>query len=229
MRENTPVIERTRTSGQSIEINKVLKNTYLLLSMTLLWSAGVAYTAMAMNVAPISPFIYLAVIFGIGFVLNKTANSSMGILVTFLFTGFLGFYAGPIVNLYTQYHGGGIVVQALAGTGLIFFALSGYVLTSKKDFTFMRGMLFVGLMVGVIGSIGYLLANYFFGVHISGLSVAFSAFFVILMSGFILYDTSSIIRGEQTNYIMATVSMYLNIYILFMHLLNLLSFFSGDD
>ena len=227
MQSNSPVIERTR--GQSIEINKVLKNTYILLSATLLFSAAMAGVAVAMNVPPINPFIYLAVIFGISFVLNKTANSSMGILVTFAFTGFLGFYAGPIVSIYASNFGSGIVVQALAGTGLIFFALSGYVLTTKKDFTFMRGMLFVGLMIGLIASIAYLVGNYFFGWYISGLSLALSAFFVLLMSGFILYDTSSIIRGEQTNYIMATVSMYMNIYVLFMHLLNLLSAFSGDD
>ena len=227
MRENAPVIERTR--GQSVEINKVLKNTYLLLSATLVWSAAMAGVAVAMNVGMINPFIYLAVIFGISFVLNKTANSSMGILVTFAFTGFLGFYAGPIVQFYSSAFGSEIVVQALAGTGLIFFALSAYVLKSKKDFSFMRGMLFTGLMVAVIGSILYFAGDYFFGWYISGLSIAFSAFFVILMSGFILYDTSTIMRGEQTNYILATVSMYMNIYILFMHLLRLLAFFSGDD
>ena len=227
MRQNSPVIERSR--GQSIEINKVLKNTYLLLSATLVWSAAAAYMAIAMNVGFINPFIYLAVIFGIGFVLRKTADRRMGLVVTFLFTGFLGFYAGPIVAHYASNFGSGIVVQALAGTGLIFFGLSGYVLTTQKDFTFMRGMLFTGMMVAVIGYLTYFVAQYFFGVHISGLSLAFSAFFVLLMSGFILYDTSSIMRGEQTNYIMATVNMYMNIYILFMHLLNLLSAFSGDD
>ncbi len=229
MRQNAPVIERTRSSGQSIEINKVLKNTYLLLSVTLLWSAAMAATAVSMNVGFISPWLYLGVVFGLSFVLQKTANSSMGILVTFAFTGFLGFYAGPIVNYYSSTFGSEIVVQALAGTGLIFFALSAYVLKSQKDFSFMRGILFTGLMVAVLGSILYFAGNYFFGWYISGLSIAFSALFVILMSGFILYDTSSIIRGEQTNYILATVNMYMNIYILFMHLLRLLSVFSGDD
>ncbi len=227
MQSQSPVIERTR--GGSIEINKVLKNAYLLLSATLLFSAAMAGVAIAMNVAPINPFIYLAVIFGISFVLSKTANSSMGLVVTFAFTGFLGFYAGPIVSIYASTFGSQIVVQALAGTGLIFFALSGYVLTTKKDFSFMRGFLFAGLMVALVASIGYFLGSYFFGWYVSGLSVALSALFVLLMSGFILYDTSSIMRGEQTNYILATVSMYMNIYVLFMHLLNLLSAFSGDD
>lgn len=227
MQSHSSVMDRTH--GHSVEINKVLKNTYLLLSATLLFSAAMAGLAVAMNVAPINPFIYLAVILGISFILNKTADSAAGIFVTFAFTGFLGFYAGPIVGMYASTFGSQIVVQALAGTGLIFFALSGYVLTTKKDFTFMRGFLFVGLMVGLVASIGYLIAGYFFDVHIGGLSLALSALFVLLMSGFILYDTSTIIRGEQTNYIMATVSMYMNIYILFMHLLNLLSAFSGDD
>ena len=188
-----------------------------------------AGVAIAMNVQPINPFIYLAVIFGISFVLAKTANSAMGLVVTFAFTGFLGFYAGPIVSIYASSFGSQIVVQALAGTGLIFFALSGYVLTTKKDFTFLRGFLFVGLMVGLVAAIGYMVANYFFGWYVSGLSLALSALFVVLMSGFILYDTSTIMRGEQTNYILATVSMYMNIYVLFMHLLNLLAAFSGDD
>ncbi len=227
MHSTSPVMDRTQ--GRSIEINKVLKNTYLLLSATLLFSALMAGVAVAMNVGPINPFIYLAAIFGMSFLLSKTANSSAGIFVTFAFTGFLGFYAGPIVSIYASNFGSEIVVQALAGTGLIFFALSGYVLTTKKDFTFMRGFLFVGLMVGLIASIGYLVAAYFFGLQISGLSLALSAFFVLLMSGFILYDTSTIIRGEQTNYVLATVSMYMNIYVLFMHLLHLLSAFSGDD
>jgi modulator of FtsH protease len=226
MNEN---IVLTKRSDARIEINKVLKNTYLLLSITLLWSAGIAGLSMLMNVPPISPFIYLAVVFGLSFLLNKTANSAMGLVVTFLFTGFLGFYLGPIISLYVSHSGSEIVIQALAGTGLIFFALSSYVLTTKKDFTFMKGMLFTGLMVGVIGSLVYFMGNYFFGWHISGLSLAFSSFFVVLMSGFILYDTSSILRGEQTNYILATVSMYMNLYLLFIHLLNLLSFFSGDD
>jgi len=227
MQPYAPVIERTRS--RSVELNKVLKNTYLLLSATLLFSAAMAGVAIAMNVAPISPWIYLAVLFGMSFLLHKTANSAAGLLVVFAFTGFLGFYAGPIVSLYASNFGGQIVVQALALTGLIFFALSGYVLTSKKDFTFMRGFLFVGLMTAFLVALLYFAGNYFFGWYVPGLSLALSAVFVLLMSGFILYDTSAIMRGEQTNYILATISLYMNIYVLFMHLLNLLSAFSGDD
>jgi len=222
---NTAAVTRTGSAG--IEINKVLKNTYLLLSATLLFSAAMSFVSMSMGVGSLNPFVWLAVTIGLLFAVNKTAESSMGILLTFVFTGWMGFWLGPIISMYTAMHGSGIVMQALGGTGLIFFALSGYVLTTKKDFTFMKGFLFAGLMILFFGSLFYLIGSYFFGLYISGLSLAISAGVVLLMSGFILYDTSTIIRGEQTNYVMATVSMYLNLYNIFIHLLNLLSAF--DD
>ncbi|PCJ48323.1 MAG: BAX inhibitor protein [Gammaproteobacteria bacterium] len=222
---NTATI--TRTSGMSLEINKVLKNTYLLLSVTLIFSAAMAGVAIATNATFINPFLFLGVAMGLLFAIHRTAEKSMGLVLTFVFTGWMGYWIGPTISAYTAMHGSQIVMQALGGTGLIFFALSGYVLTTRKDFTFMRGFLFAGLMILFFGSILYLVANYFFGVAISGLSLAISAAVILLFSGFILYDTSSIIRGEQTNYILATVGMYLNIYNIFIHLLNLLSFF--DD
>ncbi len=217
----------TRAPGVSIEINKVLKNTYLLLSATLVFSAVMAGVSIANGATFINPFLWLAVCFGLLFAINKTANGPMGLVLTFAFTGWMGYWLGPIIGMYTSMHGSGIVMQALGGTGLIFFALSGYVLTTRKDFSFMRGFLFAGLMVLFFGSLFYLVANYFFGFYVSGLSLAISAGVVMLFSGFILYDTSTIIRGEQTNYILATVSMYLNIYNIFIHLLHLLSAF--DD
>jgi len=217
----------TRTSGISLEINKVLKNTYLLLSATLIFSAVMAAVSMSMNAPHPGLLIWIVVAFGLLFGINKTADSSMGIVLTFAFTGWLGFTLGPMLTMYTANFGSDIIMQALGGTGLIFFALSGYVLTTKKDFSFLRGILFAGMMVVILSMVLYYVANYFFGVQISGLSLAFSAIIIILMSGFILYDTSSIIRGEQTNYVLATVSMYLNIYNIFIHLLHLLSVF--DD
>ena len=227
MQHQSPVIERTR--GSSLEINKVLKNTYLLLSATLIFSAAMAGVAMAMNVTMINPFVWLIVAFALLFAVHKTAESSAGLFLVFAFTGWFGFWAGPIVSMYVSAVGGGIVVQALAGTGLIFFGLSGYVLTTKKDFSFMRGFLVAGLMIVFFGSLFYLIANYFFGFYVSGLSLAISGLAVLIFSGFILYDTSDIIHGRETNYIRATVSMYLNIYNLFMNLLHLLAAFSGDD
>ncbi|MCP4413785.1 MAG: Bax inhibitor-1/YccA family protein [Gammaproteobacteria bacterium] len=217
----------TRTSGVSIEINKVLKNTYLLLSATLIFSAAMAGVSMSMNAGHPGIIIWLVVTFGLLFAVNKTAESAMGIVLTFAFTGWLGFTLGPLLSMYMAMHGSGIIMQALGGTGLIFFALSGYVLTTKKDFSFLRGILFAGLMVVIFSMIFYFVGSYFFGLHISGFSLALSAIIILLMSGFILFDTSSIIRGEQTNYVMATVSMYLNLYNIFIHLLHLLSAF--DD
>ncbi len=217
----------TRTSGVSIEINKVLKNTYLLLSATLIFSAAMAGVSMSMNAAHPGIIIWLVVTFGLLYGVSKTAESAMGIVLTFAFTGWLGFTLGPLLSMYVAMHGSGIIMQALGGTGLIFFALSGYVLTTKKDFSFLRGILFAGLMVVIFSMIFYFVGSYFFGLHISGFSLALSAIIILLMSGFILFDTSSIIRGEQTNYVMATVSMYLNLYNIFIHLLHLLSAF--DD
>ncbi len=222
---NTSTI--TRAPGVSIEINKVLKNTYLLLSATLIFSAVMAAVSMSMNAAHPGFLIWIVVTFGLLFGVHKTANSSMGIVLTFAFTGWLGFTLGPILSMYTAMHGSGIIMQALGGTGLIFFALSGYVLTTKKDFSFLRGILFAGMMVVIFSMIFYFVGSYFFGLHISGFSLALSAIIILLMSGFILFDTSSIIRGEQANYVMATVSMYLNLYNIFIHLLHLLSAF--DD
>jgi modulator of FtsH protease len=217
----------TRTSGISIEINKVLKNTYLLLSATLIFSAVMAAVSMSMNAAHPGFLIWIVVTFGLLYGVHKTAESGMGIVLTFAFTGWLGFTLGPMLSMYTAAHGSGIIMQALGGTGLIFFALSGYVLTTKKDFSFLRGFLFAGMMVVIFTMIFYFVASTFFGVQISGLSLALSSVIILLMSGFILYDTSSIIRGEQTNYVMATVSMYLNLYNIFIHLLHLFSAF--DD
>ena len=217
----------TRTSGISVEINKVLKNTYLLLSATLIFSAVMAGVSISMNAGHPGMLIWFVVTMGLLFGVHKTANNSMGIILTFAFTGWMGFTIGPIISMFTAMHGSQIVMQALGGTGLIFFGLSGYVLTTRKDFTFMRGFLFAGLMILFFGSIFYALANYVFGFYVSGLSLAISAGAILLFSGFILYDTSSILRGEQTNYIMATVSMYLNIYNIFIHLLHLFSAF--DD
>ncbi|MGX5173658.1 Bax inhibitor-1/YccA family protein [Aliikangiella sp. IMCC44653] len=227
MQSNTQPFERS--ASRSLEINKVLKNTYLLLSATLLFSGLMAGVAMAFNIPLIPWWAYLIALFGMTFLIHKTANSAMGLVMTFAFTGFLGFYAGPIISYHVAASGASIVVQALAGTGLIFFALSGYVLKTQKDFTFMRGFLFTGVTVVFCAILFYYIGSAFFGLHISGFSLAISAICVLLMSAFILYDTSSIIRGEETNYILATVSMYLNLYVLFMHLLNLLSALSGDD
>ena len=208
--------------------NKVLRNTYLLLSMTLLFSAAMAGVAIAMN-APYMGWLPLIISFALLFAISKMRNSPWGIVLVFAFTGILGFSVGPIVNFYMQTAGGSqTVLTALSLTGVIFLSLSGYTLVTQKDFSFMGGFLMTGLWV-VIGAVLLSLVGGFFGFYISGLQLAISAAIVMLMSGLILYDTSQIIHGGETNYIMATVSLYLSIYNLFMALLHLLNFFGGND
>jgi modulator of FtsH protease len=216
----------SRTSALST--NKVLRNTYLLLSMTLLFSAAMAGVAMATN-APHMGFMPLLVAFGLLFAISKFKNSGWGIVLVFAFTGILGFSLGPLLNMYMASAAGTQTVLTAAGlTGMIFLSLSGYVLLTKKDFSFMSGFLITGMWV-VIGSMLLMFVGSLFGFYVSGLHLAISAAVVMLMSGFILYDTSRIINGGETNYIMATVGLYLNIYNLFTSLLHLLGFFGGDD
>ncbi|MFQ3209641.1 MAG: modulator of FtsH protease [Colwellia sp.] len=215
---------QTATKSSAIEINKVLKNTYMLLSMTLAFSAVTAGISMAMNLPHGAALIMMLVAFGLMFVVNKKADSASGVYWIFAFTGLMGASLGPMLSAYAAMPGGpAMIMQALGGTALIFFALSGYALTSKKDFSFMGGFLMVGLIVVVVAS----LANIFFA--IPALSLAISAAVIMIMSGLILYDTSRIINGGERNYIRATVSLYLNIYNIFVHLLSLLGVLGNDD
>ncbi len=208
--------------------HKVLRNTYMLLSMTLLFSAAMAGLAMAID-APYMGIIPLLVSFALIFAINKMRNSVWGIVLVFAFTGILGFSLGPILNFYmASASGTQTVVTAASMTGMIFLSLSGYTLVSQKDFSYMSGFLMTGLWV-VIGSMLLMWVGSFFGFYVSGLHLAISAAVVMLMSGFILYDTSKILHGGETNYIMATVGLYLDIYNLFVALLHLLGAFGGDD
>ena len=207
--------------------NKVLRNTYMLLSMTLIFSAMMAGVAMAID-APYMGWIPLLVAFGLLFAISKMRNSVWGIALVFAFTGILGFSLGPILNFYMATAGGSqIVFTAMALTGVIFFSLSGYALVTKKDFSYMAGFLMTGMWV-VLGSIVLLFVGSWLGWQISGLHLAISAAIVLLMSGFILFDTSRILHGGETNYVMATVSMYLSIYNLFTSLLHLLGAVGED-
>ncbi|RVU29405.1 MULTISPECIES: Bax inhibitor-1/YccA family protein [Neptunomonas] len=216
-------------SQQSVlQTNKLIRNTYMLLAMTLVFSAVTAVISMAIN----PPFIvYLGSIivsFVMLFVLNKKQNSAAALPLTFLFTGLMGFGLGPLLNHYLgMANGGQIVATALGMTALTFVGLSAYVLTSKKDFSFMGGFLAAGSMVLLIAMVALFVLP-LFGVDVGGMSLAFSSLVVLLMAGFILYDTSNIVNGVYTNYVMATVSLYLNIYNLLVHLLSLVGAFSDD-
>ena len=223
--QNQPIFGSHSSSTESVlATNKVLRNTYMLLSATLLFSAITASIAMAMNLGQGAGLILTLVGFGLIFAVHKTADSGKGLFMVFAFTGVMGAALGPMLSHYLSLSNGPtLVLQALAGTALVFFTLSGYALTTRKDFSFMGGFLMVGLVVMVAAS----LANLFF--HIPALSLAISAGVIFIMSGLILFDTSRIINGGETNYIRATVSLYLNIYNIFVHLLHLLGVFGGDD
>jgi modulator of FtsH protease len=202
----------------------------MLLGMTLAFSALTAGISMSMNLGSGAAMIMsIAALALVWFVLPRTANTAMGLPVVFLFTGLLGAALGPMLNRYLAMpNGSEMVMQALGGTAVIFFSLSAYVLTTKKDFSFMGGFLFAGLMVVIVGAIGAMVASYFFGVDVSLFSLALSGAIVLLMSGLILFDTSRIINGGETNYIMATVGLYLNLYNLFTALLHIIGATSDD-
>ena len=209
-------------AGSSIEVSKVLRNTYMLLAMTIAFSAITATAAMALNV----PFLglwmlipYIALLFAV----EKTKNSGLGIVFVFALTGWLGFTLGPVLSYYIGTSGFEPVLMALGGTSLIFFGLSGYTLMTRKDFSFLTGFIMTGIMVAFVAG----LASFFF--QISGLAIAVSCMFLVLSSMLIMWQTSQIIHGGETNYISATVTLYVSLYNIFTSLLHLLGVFGGDD
>lgn len=224
MNQNDVTILR-QGSESALATNKVLRNTYLLLSMTFLFSAFTAYLSFAMGVRAMNPLFMIVGAYGLMFLTQALRNSALGLVSVFAFTGFMGYTLGPLLNLYMASFSNGaqLITTALGGTGMIFFALSGYVLTTRKDFSFLGGFLFVGMMVALLAMI----AGIFF--QIPALQLAISAAFVLISSGLILFQTSEIIHGGERNYISATVGLYVSIYNLFVSLLRLLSAFSGRD
>jgi len=206
-----------------LSTNKVIRNTYTLLSMTLLFSALTAGIAVMTNMPFINPIITLVGYFGLLFLTTRFRNSGLGLLCVFALTGFMGLTLGPIISAYLSLpNGGQIVMTAMGGTGVIFLGLSGYALTTRKDFSFIGGFLMVGILVAFLASLASLFLT------LPGLSLAVAAMFILLMSGMILYQTSQIIHGGETNYIMATVSLYIAIYNLFISLLQLLGLFNDE-
>jgi modulator of FtsH protease len=219
-------ISAGRASESALSTNKLIKNTYTLLSGTLIWSALMAVVSMAMAPSPsISLFSSLGALGLLWFVLPRTANSSAGLWVTFAVTGLLGFGLGPMLNYYIAAFSNGpqIIATAFGGTGIIFLGLSGYALSTKRDFSFMGGFIFAGMLVVMMAS----LAGIF--MDIPALHLAIAAAVILLMSGYILFETSQMVNGGQTNYILATVGLYLAILNIFTSLLRLLGALSGDD
>lgn len=208
----------SRTSESVLATNKVLRNTYTLLSMTLIFSGVVAYISMQLELPYPGILLTLVGYWGLLFLTTKFRNSSMGLVAVFALTGFMGYTLGPILNIYAHMpQGSEVIMTALGGTGVIFLGLSGYALTTRRDFSFLGGFLFAGIMVVFIAGLAAAIFS------LPALSLAVSAGFILLMSGLILYETSNIIHGGETNYIMATVSLYVALYNLLLSLLNLLS------
>ncbi|MGL6260458.1 Bax inhibitor-1/YccA family protein [Vibrio sp. WXL210] len=219
---NNPMFSRTATQESALQTNKVLRNTYALLSMTLLWSAVVAAFSMAMNLPRPGLILMLVGFYGLLFLTEKNRNNSMGLVFTFLFTGFLGYTTGPILNLYLGAGMGDTVVTALGGTALAFMGASAYALTTKRDLSFLNGMLMAGFVVLIVGMI----ASIF--IQMPMLQLAVSSMFILFSVGVILLTTQSIIRGGETNYISATVSLYVSIYNIFISLLSILGIMNDD-
>lgn len=216
---------QSSTYRSEIATNSVLRNTYMLLAMTLLASAATAGLAMAMNVGPMSPLLFLIGYFALLFATQKFSNSGLGLVCVFALTGFMGFYLGPILSFYinTISNGSALVMQALGGTGIIFFSLSAICLVTRKNFNFLASFLMVGMIIGLIS----IVASFFF--HTPMMMLMISAVFMLLSSGMILFQTSQIIHGGETNYIRATVTLYVALFNLFISLLNILSIMSGRD
>lgn len=213
---------RHAQSGIVIQTNSVIRNTYILLSMTLLFSAFTAWLAMVTNAAPMG-FVVLPIYIGLLFLTQSLRNSVWGIASIFAFTGFMGYTLGPILNFTIQGFNNGtqMIMTSLGLTGLIFFALSGYALTTRKDFSYLGGFLFVVATIGMMASI----VGLFFPVPLLYLGV--SSAFVLIASGMILFQTSQLINGGERNYIMATISLYVSIYNLFISLLQLFMLLAG--
>ncbi|MED5238353.1 MAG: Bax inhibitor-1/YccA family protein [Pseudomonadota bacterium] len=203
---------------------QVLKNTYMLLGLSLIVATGASWFAMANNIGFINVFLTLGVYIGLLVATNMLRNSAWGILAVFGLTGWLGFTTGPIINMYAQVPGGmEIVTTALGGTAFIFVAMSAIALVTRKDFSFMTNFIMIGILVAFVAS----LANIF--LEIPALNLAVSAAFVMLSSLLIMWQTSAIIHGGETNYILATVTLFVSLYNLFLSLLNLLTALNGND
>jgi modulator of FtsH protease len=214
----------TRAPAGAISVNKVLRNTYALLSLTLIFSASTAGVSMALGLPHPGLLLTLAGYFGLLFATAHFRNSGLGLVCVFALTGFMGYTLGPVLNAYLALaNGGQLVMTAMGATGAIFLGLSGYALVSRRDFSFMGTFLMVGILVAFLAGLGAIFFD------MPALSLTVSAAFVLLMSGLILYETGNIVHGGETNYIMATVTLFVSIFNLFTSLLHLLGFMGGQE
>ena len=220
-----PTVVRTPRTEAVLATNKLIRNTYTLLAMTLAFSAVTAGVAMMVNMPPMHWLLTIGGYLVLLFLTAKSANSAMGLVWIFALTGFMGLTLGPIIGFYLTAFSNGhqLVMMAFGGTAAIFLGLSGYALTTKRDFSFLGGFLMVGILVAFLAVIAAIVFS------IPALSLAVSAMFILLMSGLILFQTSQLVHEPDTNYILATVSLYVSIYNLFLSLLHLFGIFGGED
>jgi len=213
------------TKNSSIATNKVLRNTYFLLSLTLLFSGITCYWAMLSKATFLGPIATIIGMFGLLFLTQLLRNSFLGIIATFAFTGFMGYVLAPTLNFYMQNftNGGALILTALCGTGLIFFTLSAYTLITRKDLSFLGGFLFVAITTAFVASLAGLIFN------LPVLQLLVSGVFMLICSALIMFHTSSIIHGGETSYISATVSLYVALLNIFISLLNILGAFAGNS
>lgn len=216
------IITSSNDRTSLLSTHKVLRNTYFLLSLTLAFSALVATASTILQLPAPGLILTLVGMYGLMFLTYRLADKPSGLIATFAFTGFLGYILGPILNSYLSAGMGDVIGMALAGTALVFVGCSAYVLTTRKDMSFLGGMLMAGIIVVLVGMV----ANIF--LQLTVLHLAISSLFILISSGAILYETSNIIRGGETNYVRATVSLYVSIYNIFISLLSILGFASKD-
>tara|TARA_R110001606_G_scaffold154896_4_gene296706 strand:- start:88 stop:753 length:666 start_codon:yes stop_codon:yes gene_type:complete len=216
------VLNASQTRGSVVAVNKVLKNTYMLLGLTLAFSAFMAFVGT--NAAPMNIWMYIIGLYGLLFATQALARSAWGLVTIFAFAGWIGYGTGPMIGMYMSTSGGSeIVTTALGGTAFIFFGLSGYALVSRKDFSFLTGFITAGFFV----LLGAVIMSIF--LQIPALQLAISVGFMLFSSAIILYQTGQIVNGGERNYILATITLFVSIYNLFMSLIHLLTAFSGDD
>lgn len=224
-----PVIVHRRSAAQSdwgsgIATHRVLRNTYALLSLTLLFSAGTAALGVALRLPAPGMLVTLAGYFGLLFLIHKVQHSGWAIPAVFALTGFMGYTLGPLLSMHLALPGGAqSIALALGSTGVTFLALSGWVLATRRDFSFMGGFLFAGMVVALLAGLG---AVFF---ELPALGLAVSAMVALLSAGMILFETSRIVNGGETNYVLATVSLFVSLFNLFTSLLSLFGWSGGKD
>ena len=219
--QNTPI---TRSSEQTYLTNKVIRNTFILLALSFFFSAATAYFAYISNAKPMGLIFMLVGMFGLSYLVNHLKDSAWGIAAIFAFTGFMGYMLGPILNFYLQAfsNGGQLIATAMGTTAIIFFSLSAYALVSKKDYNYMGGYIFVLSMVAFLGGIGAIVFN------MPAMQLVISGLFALISSAYILFTMSRLVNGGETNYISATITLYISIFNLFISLLRILSVFAGN-